>query len=155
MEIIEIGAVMVAAASRVPIAEFQAFIRPQRNPRLTDFCRELTSITQTDVDAAPSFPEVLQKFTAWIALFEDALFCSWGENDRKQFQRDCEFHRLDYPLGDRHLNLKAAYSARFGIRRRLGMAAALKKSGLKLIGTHHRGIDDARNIARLLPLILE
>jgi inhibitor of KinA sporulation pathway (predicted exonuclease) len=26
--------------------------------------------------------------------------------------------------------------------------------GLDLVGTHHRGIDDARNIARLLPYCL-
>ncbi|GIS61919.1 MAG: hypothetical protein CM1200mP2_41440 [Planctomycetaceae bacterium] len=34
------------------------------------------------------------------------------------------------------------------------MAAALKEVGLELRGTHHRGIDDARNIARLLPFIV-
>ena len=28
---------------------------------------------------------------------------------------------------------------------------ALAHVGLPLVGTHHRGIDDARNIARLLP----
>ena len=31
------------------------------------------------------------------------------------------------------------------------MAGALRRVGLTLQGTHHRGIDDARNIARLLP----
>jgi inhibitor of KinA sporulation pathway (predicted exonuclease) len=34
------------------------------------------------------------------------------------------------------------------------MAAALRRVGLPLRGTHHRGIDDARNIARLLPWIV-
>ena len=33
-------------------------------------------------------------------------------------------------------------------------AEALAKAGLPLIGTHHRGIDDARNIARLAGLVL-
>ncbi|MDF2697512.1 MAG: Inhibitor of the KinA pathway to sporulation, putative exonuclease, partial [Labilithrix sp.] len=31
---------------------------------------------------------------------------------------------------------------------------ALEHAGLTLEGTHHRGIDDARNIARLLPWLL-
>jgi inhibitor of KinA sporulation pathway (predicted exonuclease) len=35
------------------------------------------------------------------------------------------------------------------------MAQALQLAGLPLEGTHHRGIDDARNIAKLLPYILE
>ena len=35
------------------------------------------------------------------------------------------------------------------------MAHALKLVGLFLEGTHHRGIDDARNRVKLLPWILE
>ncbi len=31
------------------------------------------------------------------------------------------------------------------------MARALARLGIPLEGTHHRGIDDARNIARILP----
>ena len=40
------------------------------------------------------------------------------------------------------------------IQERYGMAKALQLVGLPLEGTHHRGIDDARNIAKLLPYIL-
>lgn len=155
MEIIEIGAVMVEAASLEPVAEFQTFVRPQRHPRLTDFCRELTSIAQSDVDAAPPFPEVLKKFVDWAAGFAEPLFCSWGDYDRKQLQRDCAFHNVAYPRELGHLNLKNRFAERTGIRRRLGLAEALKRSGLQFSGTHHRGIDDARNIARLLPQLVD
>jgi inhibitor of KinA sporulation pathway (predicted exonuclease) len=34
------------------------------------------------------------------------------------------------------------------------MKEALKLAEIELEGTHHRGIDDARNIAKLLPYIL-
>ena len=34
------------------------------------------------------------------------------------------------------------------------MAKALDLAGIKLEGIHHRGIDDAKNIARLMPYIL-
>jgi len=34
------------------------------------------------------------------------------------------------------------------------MAGALEKAGLELQRRHHRGIDDARNIARLFAFIL-
>jgi inhibitor of KinA sporulation pathway (predicted exonuclease) len=36
----------------------------------------------------------------------------------------------------------------------MGMAAALRRCHLPLHGTLHRGIDDARNIARLLPFVV-
>jgi inhibitor of KinA sporulation pathway (predicted exonuclease) len=34
------------------------------------------------------------------------------------------------------------------------MNQALELVWMEIIGTHHRGIDDARNIARLLPYIV-
>ncbi|MCY7336306.1 MAG: hypothetical protein LH613_08870 [Chamaesiphon sp.] len=35
------------------------------------------------------------------------------------------------------------------------MAQALNLANIELAGTHHRGIDDARNISKLLPYILD
>ncbi len=154
METIEIGAVMVNAGELQPVGEFQSFIRPIRHPRLSTFCRELTSIAQADVDSADTFPPAFARFAEWSAGFEQVLFCSWGDYDRKQLLQDCRFHGAAYPFGDGHLNLKARFSERLGIRRRLGLAKALARVGLELVGTHHRGIDDARNIARLLPHIV-
>ena len=42
--IIEIGAVMADARSLQAFDEFGCFVRPVRNPQLTVFCTELTSI---------------------------------------------------------------------------------------------------------------
>ncbi|MEM6498667.1 MAG: 3'-5' exonuclease, partial [Pseudomonadota bacterium] len=42
METIEIGAVVVDAKQFQVITEYQSFIRPVRNPVLTDFCTGLT-----------------------------------------------------------------------------------------------------------------
>jgi 3'-5' exoribonuclease 1 len=79
------------------------------------------------------------------------LFCSWGDYDRRQFEQDARYHKVPLPFGGRHLNLKKRFSAELGEETRYRMAGALHRVGLTLRGTHHRGIDDARNIARLLP----
>lgn len=152
-EIIEIGAVLVRSGSFEPEGEFQTFIRPVAHPRLTAFCTELTSITQNDVARAPIFPAAIASLSAFIAG-RDALFCSWGEYDRNQFKRDAQRHRVSLPFGGRHLNLKALFSETLGESERFGMAGALRRVGLRLEGTHHRGIDDARNIAKILPYAL-
>ncbi|QDU48490.1 3'-5' exonuclease [Gimesia panareensis] len=154
MEIIEIGAVIVARNSLKPLAEFQTFIQPVRHPQLTPFCTELTSITQHDVETAPRFPEALDALLKWSESYDACLFCSWGDYDKSQFQQDCRYHGLAYPFGEAHLNLKKQFSKAQGSRKRFGMARALKLAGLSLEGTHHRGIDDARNMARLMPWIL-
>ncbi len=152
-EIIEIGAVMVAVEGWQPVSEFQSFVRPVIHPTLTDFCTELTGIAQADVETTPLFPQVLEKFHAWSQGFDRHVFGSWGNYDRKQFEQDCLYHRRPFPITAPHVNLKAQFSKQLGLRKRHGMASALKIAKLDLVGAHHRGIDDARNIARLLPLI--
>ena len=154
MEIIEIGAVMVERTRLSVVHEFQTFIQPVRNPQLTSFCRELTSIRQVDVDQAPQFPEALRTLQAWLTPFEDYLFCSWGDYDKSQFEQDCRYHRVAYPFPAGHLNLKKQFSLSQGYKKRFGMAGALQKAGIPLRGTHHRGIDDARNMAQLMPWIV-
>lgn len=151
MEIIEIGAVLVNARDLRPVDEFQSFVRPVRHPKLTVFCQQLTSIGQSDVDSAPHFPEVVAALKKWMYSHGATVFCSWGDYDRKQMEHDCQFHGIAYPMPGRHVNLKTLFSATRGISKKLGMARALRDAGLELSGTHHRGIDDARNIARLLP----
>ncbi len=154
METIEIGAVLVETASLAPRGELGVFVRPTLHRVLSAFCTQLTTITQAEVDGAPLFPEALEQLRALVAG-RDALFCSWGEYDKVQLAQDARLHGVELPFGDRHLNLKRRFSERQGLEKRLGMGQALRHAGLNLEGTHHRGIDDARNIARLLPWIVQ
>ena len=150
-EIIEIGAVLVDGATLEPLDEFQSFVRPVLHPRLTPFCTQLTTITQADVARAPTFRFVAPRLAAFG---QGALFCSWGGYDKTQLERDARRARIRSPLGPRHLNIKEAFASAAGDRNLIGNQSALRRVGLTPTGTHHRGIDDARNIARLLPFAL-
>jgi inhibitor of KinA sporulation pathway (predicted exonuclease) len=150
METIEIGALLVElAAPDAPPREFQAFVRPRERPELSAFCRELTGIRQADVDAALGFERVFPSFLEWIGALEGVRFGSWGRYDRRQFETDCARHGLAYPFGDEHLNLKHWWSAKRGCKP-CGLSQAVVKSGLEFAGQHHRGLDDARNIWRVV-----
>jgi inhibitor of KinA sporulation pathway (predicted exonuclease) len=153
MEIIEIGAVMVDAKTWTVVDEFQSFIRPVRYPQLTPFCTQLTSITQADVDGAPGFAEFVGNFKAWLYRYQDFVFCSWGDYDLHQLRQDCAFHRLPSPIGAPHRNVKRIMAERHNLAKKPGLGEAIRMVGLRFSGTAHRGIDDARNIARLLPWI--
>lgn len=155
MEIIEIGAVMVEAENLKIVDEFQSFIKPMRHPILTEFCKSLTSIAQAQVDAAPTYPEAIALLKKWLSGYSNGVFGSWGDYDRKQFQQDSNFHKVPFPIAYPHVNLKQLFTDNQGLPKRYGMAQALEIAGLPLEGTHHRGIDDARNIAKLLPYILD
>lgn len=154
METIEIGAALVDAKSFEICDEFQAFIKPVRNPILTEFCRELTGISQEMVNEAPGYFEVYSVFVDWIKTnAAGAAFCSWGAYDRRQLEQDCAMHGLSYDMPE-HANLKALFATRQGIKRAVGMAAALELCGIELNGQHHRALDDVKNISRLLPWII-
>src|SRR4051812_26570324 len=92
MEIIEIGAVLVDAATLAPVGELGTFVKPVRHPVLTEFCKKLTTIRQADVDGAPRFPEAMERLRGLIAG-RSALFCSWGAYDKNQFEQDAKYHR--------------------------------------------------------------
>ncbi len=149
MEIIEIGAVMLNSSTWNIDSEFQQFIKPIIHPQLTDFCTELTTIKQQDVDVAPTFPEVISRLKKWMLSFDNYTFCSWGNYDKNQFIQDCKFHQIPYPFTSVHRNIKQEFSEYLGVSRKFGMAQALQYLGMELQGTHHRGIDDARNIATI------
>lgn len=148
-EIIEIGAVCVDEDRKV-VSEFVQIVKPMLNPYLSEFCISLTTITQEMVDDGASFKEALEKFIDWISAFgDDYVVCSWGHYDRVQFTNDCNLHQLDIGWLENHISLKHQYAKIKKLKRPIGMKVALKKESIMLEGVHHRGIDDAKNIAKI------
>lgn len=159
MEIIEIGACLVDKDLKI-ISEFQTYIKPVVNPQLSAFCTQLTTITQSDVDAAPGFAEAMTALDAWLEQCASSFgpvagWGSWGAYDKKQFDRNAVLLNLPAPgISQRHhLNVKQVYADALGLKRHSpGLGKALRYENLIFVGTAHRGIDDAKNIAQLLPV---
>lgn len=152
-EIIEIGSVRMQQGNGVIIDEFSTFVRPTRYPVLSEYCTRLTSITQGDVAAAPAFPEALAMFTEWMGDPAQCTLCSWGAYDLFLLRQACKFHRLPYPFDNEYINIKPAFSDVFS-GRGVSMPRALEMMDLPDTGRSHRGIDDARSVARLWQVIL-
>ena len=144
-EIIEIGAVKIQDGKVV--STFGEFVKPVINPILTDFCKELTTISQENVDTADKYPVVFKRFREWIGT-DDFILMSWGFYDNKQFIHDCYFHRLPTNWIKEHNNIKLQFADTVGCKP-CGMEKALRILHIPLDGTHHRGIDDAKNIAKI------
>ncbi|MFD0588005.1 exonuclease domain-containing protein [Paenibacillus sp. GCM10027627] len=152
-EIIEIGALKINDSLEI-VDEFQTFIKPTLNPALSDFCKKLTSITQSDTDKAPSFPQACNEFRNWIG--EGSYFlCSWGFYDKSQLKKDCALHEIGSEWLKHHISIKHQHGKIIGNERGIGMNQALRLLGLPLEGTHHRGIDDAKNIAKIFIQIFD
>jgi len=147
-EIIEIGAVLFNETGQ-ELADLEQFVRPTENPVLSEFCVSLTSIQQKQVDDAPEFTGAVEVFRQWIGSDDSFLLCSWGDWDKFQLKNEARRKGLELPWLDQHVNLKQEYTRLKVLKKAPGMKAALKREGIPLAGTHHRGIDDARNIGVL------
>lgn len=154
METIEIGAVIATTTGEI-IAQFQSFVRPQLNPSLTSFCKMLTGIEQFEVDTAQSFSITMVELQKFIELHQPLQFWgSWGKYDEKQISLECQRNNIENPLASLgHRNLKGDFAKLRKIRQ-VGTSKALALVGLERHGTHHRALDDAINIAMLVPFCL-
>ena len=155
MEIIEIGAVHLPPTLEMG-ATFQTFVRPGIHPELSPFCRELTTITQAQVDEAPTFDGALLLFLRWIidtvpGPWDQLALGSWGNFDKNQFVQDSTRWATSLPrfFTQRHINLKTEYAQWQGVSSRIEVTAAVQHLGWSWEGTHHRALDDAQMIARL------
>lgn len=155
MEIIEIGACWVTEDG-VVLERFQHLVRPLVRPILTPFCKQLIGIMQEEVDRAPLFPvaaRALQTFVNDI-VSADTVWMSWGNYDHKQLTRDAQRHGIAMPLIMPHQNAKRLFAKAQRIGKEVGMVRACALAGISLEGQHHRGLDDAVNIAKLMPWVL-
>ncbi len=155
MEVIELGASVVTRSGR-EVDHFQRFIRPQRRPLLTPFCRQLTRISQPDIDSAAPMLKVWPQFERWLGQHLPKLegWASWGDYDRKQLEQEWQQKNLDSALARLpHINLKQQFAQARQLKHALGLNSALQLAGMQFNGQQHRALEDARNTARLLPLV--
>ncbi|MGA6162057.1 exonuclease domain-containing protein [Amycolatopsis magusensis] len=147
-EIIEIGLTVVDLGRRARVSRHRILVRPRRST-VSGFCTGLTGLTPDEVDSGVTFAEACRTL-ATVHEAGTRPWASWGDYDRNQFTRQCRDSGVDYPFGDRHFNAKAEFAEAHRLRKRPGMARALEIAGLPLEGRHHRGEDDAWNIAALV-----
>ena len=147
-EIIEIGLCFYDLNEDCVYGKRSIMVKPIVS-EISPFCTRLTSITKQQVEqdgivfadaCGILVDEYLARKTLWL---------SWGSFDRKLFRKQCRRLGVSYPFGDKHMNLRKVF-AYFNGHRRVGMTKALGISELEFRGTHHRGHDDAWNIAILV-----
>lgn len=152
-EIIEIGVCTVGVASLGRGDRESILVRPQRSS-VSSFCTSLTGLSQQQVEQGISFEEACAVLKKRFRT-KNRTWASYGDYDRRQFERQCRDRGTGYPFGPTHLNVKNLFALAFRLPGEVGMAEALKMLNLPLEGTHHRGGDDAWNIAAVLAVLLE
>ncbi|CAL4075035.1 unnamed protein product, partial [Meganyctiphanes norvegica] len=164
-EIIEFPAVLINVQSMKIISEFHSYIQPVINPKLTDFCTQLTGISQENVENSPMFPEVMHQFENWLKEnnlnFEGGVCRSFAiatdsPCDMGYFLlQHCNDSLHSFPEWAKHwINIKKGF-CNFYKTGREPLSHMLEKLGLEFEGRPHSGMDDARNIARIVITLLK
>jgi inhibitor of KinA sporulation pathway (predicted exonuclease) len=149
-EIIEVGVSLceLSIDDLKIIDSMQIYVKPLVRPILTTFCTELTGIKQTTVDQSNILADALPIVDKWMNENNVEVWGSWG-NDRKQFIIECRLKSLVNPMEKiHHFDIKRIFSELFGWR--VGMTRAMQLRGVVSEGRLHSGVDDARNVARLV-----
>ncbi len=151
-EIIEIGLCVLDVRTCQRLENPTFIVRPVQST-VSDYCTELTTLTQEDVDKGMSLLEACELLRARHGS-RHRMWASYGDYDRWMFKASCRALNVEYPFGFRHLNVKSLFAAVYALPREISLARAMEMMDWPLEGTHHRGGDDAWNIARILGHIL-
>jgi inhibitor of KinA sporulation pathway (predicted exonuclease) len=155
-EIIEVGVCLlgVGTGERSDIEPRPFYVKPTSTV-VTPFCTELTGITEEMVDRqGVPFAEACEVLNE-ACKTRQRVWASYGDYDRKIFERQCQREAVPYPFGKTHVNVKTLVALLAGARRETGMEKVLGRMGLPLEGRHHCGRDDAWNIAKILWTVIE
>jgi len=152
-EIIEIGICKMDARTGRVIKNEGVLIKPVHS-EISSFCTKLTSITPAMVEQDGfSLKEACEILEGEYGSRE-LTWASYGAYDKQMLKEQCIKFGVKYPMSSQHINVKTFFADKHQLSRGVGMAGALKMLNVPLLGTHHRGVDDARNIAKIISHLL-
>uniref|UniRef100_A0A8C6T6E4 ERI1 exoribonuclease 2 n=1 Tax=Neogobius melanostomus TaxID=47308 RepID=A0A8C6T6E4_9GOBI len=171
-EIIEFPAVLLNTSMGEVESEFHSYVQPQEHPTLSDFCTELTGITQAQVEAGLPLHICLSRFSRWLQTLQHqkglvfpnghrltaqppashklCTFLTWSDWDLGVcLQYECKRKQINKPsVLNSWIDLRTTYRL-FYNRKPKGLNGALQDLGIQFEGREHSGLDDARNTAQL------
>ena len=107
-EIIEIGLCTLEVAVGERSDKQSILVRPERS-QVSAYCMQLTTLTQAEVDRGLTFK------AACTILQEQyhskkRVWASYGDYDRRQFEKQCASFKVNYPFGPTHINVKNLFA---------------------------------------------
>jgi len=109
-EILGVGLVALDAEQEDALDRFHSWVRPRINPQLSEYCKGLLRVSQSEIDRAPNLAAITGQIEDWknACSFADAVTCSWGASDRHFLKADAGRQGCQDPFrGQLHIDLMA------------------------------------------------
>ena len=144
-EIIEIGAVKLDNEKR-EIGRFSRLIKPQVYRTMHYMNEKIIHIKMQDLEGEQGFPEVYRDFLKWCGHDGDYIFCTWGDLDLTELQKNIRYFDLpamsDGPI--RYLDIQKLYSiAKEDGKIRRTLEYAVNDMDIAKDDSFHRALADA------------
>lgn len=152
-EIIEIGAIHLNDTCRM-VGEFSQLIKPRVYTEMHLITSRLIHLQMQELERGKPFVEVMGHFLQWCGT--DYIFCTWGDQDLKELQRNMKFYQMD-PLADgpiAFLDIQKLFSIAYEDgKSRKALEYAVDFLGIVKDIPFHRAFSDAYYTAKVLEKI--
>lgn len=153
-EIVEIGLIVLRGAMLMEVASMGLFVRPRRNPILSEYFMQLTGIDQAAVDCGLSIEEAGAKVACLLNdafLPQDGSLWSFGEDGEIFLENFALVGQVSPVATSCFRNIRDPLTTSLGLPP-LGVdSSALPAAlGLPPLPARHRAIDDCRAVAAAL-----
>ncbi len=155
-EIVEIGAVKLNKDRKVT-SEFHRMIKPEVYHWINSRTREIIRLDYQSLrQKGVPFPQAARDFFTWCG--DDARFCTWGDQDLLELQRNLKYYDLESLLPGplKYYNVQKLFSIYYEDgRSRRSLEYAVDLLGLAKTEGFHRALADAHYTAALFARIGE
>jgi ERI1 exoribonuclease 3 len=169
MEIIEFPIIIFDLKTNKVIDIFHTYVKPVINPTLTNFCKELTKIKQQQVDNAIEFKDALTQAAEFIAKYPNGHFVTCGDWDLKTaLPNQIKLAQINIKSITNYKYFKAWINIHkefknfyedYNRGKKSACGSAIKRMlqhlNMEFEGTLHSGIDDTKNIVRIVKKMAE
>ena len=145
-EIIEFGAVKVDGNFKI-FGTFEALIKPQIGKKISGKIKDLTSITNEDLEGGLQFLQAVSKFRKWSG---DCVIMTWGTSDILTLIENCRYFygNRRIPFLNRYADLQAYCEKMLGCGGgggdQMGLNTAAQALNIDMSKfEHHRAVDDS------------
>ncbi len=151
-EIISLGACILDLNTKEIENKFHKICKAQRS-QVSEYCTNLTGITQEQVDKGMDFEEMCKLI---IKEFKSKSYpcAAWGEDDNA-LAYECRSKDCKYPFSGQFINISLLYSVLMSKPINNGLEKSLVENGLSFVGEKHDPYWDAYNAAVILKLLVE
>jgi inhibitor of KinA sporulation pathway (predicted exonuclease) len=147
------------------ISRYQDYVKPIKNVIITDYCTNLTGITQEQVDKGIPFRESFQGHYDWIKQhvklvlvdYSTTLVTCGNWDLMTMLPKDCKRYGIIYypDIYKKFINIKISYQKTLNTPKQYGLANMISIIKMKMEGRHHSGIADCHNTGRIFGYLIK